>query len=144
MRTFSKIFFEMKKKIEKKRFFGGCWPSPPPRFKFISQSEKIWPLSAQHSYVKELTQNVPFWVDIVSTLADPIICEAQLGDRYWPPPLSDATCTLTPSGTPQSQSYVFFFFPRCVWDLFFRWFWYLLSSGSFLKIALPFDSNVMP
>ena len=71
----SKIFFSKKKKLFWKQFFfGDCGRATLPRFKIWRQSEKIWPLSAQHRYVKELTQNVHFWVDIVRTLADPITC----------------------------------------------------------------------
>ena len=59
-RDFQKCFSPRKKNFfEKSFFFGRSGGATLPRFKIWRQSEKIWPLSAQHRYVKELTQNVP-------------------------------------------------------------------------------------
>ena len=55
----TKISARKKNFFRKNTFFGSCPHHPLPRFKFWRQSEKIWPLSAQHRYVKELVQNVP-------------------------------------------------------------------------------------
>ena len=53
------------------------------KFKFSRESEQFRPLSAQHLDVKELTQNVHFWADIVSTLADPIMYMYPLIHQVW-------------------------------------------------------------
>ena len=55
----NKNFCKKKHFFEKTKIFGSCGRALLPRFKFWMQSEKIWPLSAQHRYVKELVQNVP-------------------------------------------------------------------------------------
>ena len=47
-------------------------------FKFEGNRRRSDTSQRTLSNVKELPQNVPFWVDIVSTLADPIISELRM------------------------------------------------------------------
>ena len=77
LKCWNEIFTKKKNIFFKTKFFGHSGKHELPKFKIWMQSDKSKPLSAHDSDRQKLTQNVHFWADIVSTLADPIMCGYQ-------------------------------------------------------------------